>query len=136
MNAKEPWFVSMRAEALASLYLSHRDDLEIVRAPLHAGYHFLVYVSGGPLVGQKVLAIAAKGRRSAGAASKKANEPVFSVDLAAREGLDARLPWCVFLFNVDTEDGYYRWLYEPLITLQGQADLRLNAQQTDDGHRR
>ena len=30
----------------------------------------------------------------------------------------------VFLFDIDTEQGFYRWLAEPVVTRHGEAELR------------
>jgi hypothetical protein len=44
------------------------------------------------------------------------------------------LPICVFLFNVDSEQGFYRWLYEPVITSSDHAELRFNLETKPPQH--
>ncbi len=125
MAAAEPWFIGERAEALATMYLTRRQDLDVLPLPArargddlwvrlrdadHPNAHFLVEVKGILL------------------SHPRSRQPVreqFPVRYTRRDLGDRDVPVCLFLFTVDDEQGYYRWLYEPVIT-QGHARLRLD----------
>ena len=128
MVATEPWFIGDRAIALATMYLTRRQDLEIlpvvarghdssddIRVELRSQsnafpVHFLVKVKG-------VLRSGPRPGRSNG---------VFPVRYTRQELEYQGIPVCVFLFTVDDEQGYYRWLYEPVIAEQKNGVLQLD----------
>jgi len=126
MAVKQPWFVTERAEALAIVQLTRRPDLEIIPTPRQR-YDLLVRIGAScPPAKPRLFAVETRGmeRRSWRGSARKG--PVFAVEYAPEQLVGEGLPVCTFLYMVDEEDGYYRWLHEPVLTSDGQAELRLD----------
>jgi hypothetical protein len=125
MAVEQTWYVAERAEALAAIYLTRRDDLEVVpvsRYDRTAGYDLLVRMRNQGYCDDVSFGVETKGTRSKRSATKRD----FTVNYTRNQLHSAELPVCVFLFSVDDEQGFYRWLHEPVITPEGRAILRLN----------
>lgn len=131
MAAEQAWYIAERAEALATLFLTRRDDLEVRpsgRYGRDAGYDILVQIKKDHTVTDAAFGIEVKGVRS----EKRRGKSAFLVNYARSEIRAATLPVCIFLFAVDDEQGFYRWLFEPVISPQGKAELRFNLNITHD----
>lgn len=133
---EQPWFVGERAESLAILHLTRRKELEVIpisRYAHRAGYDLLVRVNQPNMADDATFAVAVKGERSL----PQGRDHLFQVRYSPIQLKQAELPVCIFLFNVTTEVGFYRWLYEPAVDKRNQANLRLAAefsqQTTPDG---
>ena len=116
MPIDESWAVGMRAEALAKLLLTERDDLELLDAsPLSSaiGYDFLVRIKNERSALGPEFAVEVKGFRP------PLLEGHFYSVLNGRlpQGKDSELPVVLFVFDVESKDGYYRWLYEPVVNM-------------------
>ncbi len=123
MAAEQAWYIAERAEALATLFLTRRNDLEVIpsgRYGRNAGYDLLVRLTPQHNSIDMTFGIEVKGVR----AEKRRGKGSFLVNYARNEIVDLGLPICVFLFAVDDEQGYYRWLFEPVIAPRGKAELR------------
>lgn len=123
MAAEQAWYIAERAEALAALFLTRREDLEIIpsgRYDRNPSYDLLVRIKTQNPGTDMSFGVEVKGVRS----EKRRGKNSFLVSYAHTELLDAGLPICVFLFAVDDEQGYYRWLLEPEIASDGNARLR------------
>jgi len=64
-----------------------------------------------------------KGLLSHRAKSTQSGDTTFSVSHTPRELKTSGIPVCLFLFTVDDGQGFYRWLYRPVITPEGKAEL-------------
>ncbi len=120
----QPWFIGERAEALAILHLTRCKELEIVPVSGYgngAGIDLLVRVNQPELPENAIFAVEVKGERSL----PHVRDQKFQVRYSPSQIKQSAWPVCVFLFNVTTEEGYYRWLYEPVIDDQNRAVLRL-----------
>ena len=125
MASKQSWYVTERAEALAALYLTRRKDLEVIpvgRYETDYPLDLLVTVKSGDKLGDASFGIEVKGVRKEGRGAKGQ----FRTSYSLREVHDRGLPICTFLFAVDDEQGYYRWLLEPVVSPDGNAHLKLN----------
>jgi hypothetical protein len=134
MAATEPWFVAERAEALAVVYLTHRDDVEVIPvspAASHPGYDLLVQLRHSDAATRPSFGIVVKGARSPRHVTGGTRPASFPVAYTARELTPNTLPVCLFLFTVDDELGYYRWLQQPQLDNQGQAMLRYSLPSAD-----
>lgn len=123
--ANQPWFVVERADALAALYLTRRSDVEVIpvsRYVRQPGYDFLVRITRPNLSNAALFAVETKGFRS----FPRNGSAQLELDFALSEIQGSELPICIFVFDVTTEEGRYRWLYEPVLNGQKAPYLRLN----------
>src|SRR6266542_116124 len=126
MAAEQPWYVGERAEALAIVYLTRREDLDVVSASAcmrSSGYDLLVYVGGRDEPEPVTFAVEVKGQLSHRARSSRSGDITFSVPHTPRELQTSGIPVCLFLFTVDDRQGFNRWLFRPVITPEGKAEL-------------
>ncbi len=128
MATVEPWYIGERAEALATMYLTRRQDLEVSSVSPRSRYTGsdiqirLKSKSGGAPI---TFIVKVKGVFRSSPRLGLPSSRMFPVRYAVQELEDRGLPVCIFLFTVDDERGYYRWLYEPVVSDQQQAVLRL-----------
>ncbi len=121
---EQPWFIRERAEALAILHLTRCRELAVIPVSGYgngAGHDLLVRVNQPELPENAFFAVEVKGERSL----PHVRNQQFHVRYTPIQIKASEVPVCVFLFNVTTEEGYYRWLYEPVIDNQNRAILRL-----------
>lgn len=119
----EPWFVMERAESLLVVHLTRRDDLKIERQPFGSWSDYLVHIHkkksgrifGVSLMGQRNLRVSPTGE-----------ETKFPLILNLSAPSHARiedLPFCFVVFDIDDNNGFYRWFREPAIDAEGRATL-------------
>ena len=129
MENTQVWYIEQRAEQLAFVYLSRRDDLVITKQPDDYGLDFLVsIVENGKYTG-RVFGVQIKARLSL--------EPIqpgislangFKLNFHESELLeDIPFPLCLFVFAMENDVGYYRWLKEPKFDSKGKPELVLNS---------
>lgn len=122
------WYIDQRAEQLAFVYLSRCDDLLINRQTNDFLIDYLVTITDngnytGKLFGVQVKAQLAIRPERRGAA--------FVIDLApSLIPEEIPFPLCLFVFSMDTDSGYYRWLKEPKLDEVGSAALVINRTNT------
>jgi hypothetical protein len=119
MTVEESWVSAMRAQALAKLLLTERDDLEVIDEPPGVGCDLLVRVRAESLVLVPEFTVEVKGTR-------RITDTVTLRDWLSSirvTGAIEGLPWCLFVFQVETRQGHYCWLNEPLIS-ENAATLR------------
>lgn len=127
MLSQQSFRIAKHAEVLAAVYLSRRSDLTVIpvsRYDRDAGYDILVQLDNDEIGLNVSFAIEAKGM--SGEHSKPHN--TFPVRYSTSQIKARSLPVCVFLFNVDSEQGYYRWLFEPVVDEIGRSSLQLDHQ--------
>jgi hypothetical protein len=122
MTAEESWASAMRAEALAKLLLTERDDLDVLQVSQTSpriGYDLLVRVHGTEVSPAPEFAVEVRGTR------KRLDSGTLAqiVRNQLARNADADLPICLFVFQVDARAGYYRWLYEPIVRDAEHAEL-------------
>lgn len=126
MSKAAPWYLAQRAEALALVYLTRRDDL-IVRQQTQGdtGIDYIIeIVSDGRSTG-RIFGLQLKARTTAlqGSALHK------SIGITYEQWMvELPFPLCLFVFIMETNEGYYKWLSEPVVTDDQKPKLRLNAQ--------
>lgn len=126
MAVKQPWFVVERAEALAVIALTRRDDLEVIPTP-RQNYDLLVRINDTrPASEPRFFVVETRGLEQRSRAAARAKEGIFPVEYSPLELSGEGLPVCTFLFLVDQTEGYYRWLHEPTVNHNGLAVLRLD----------
>ncbi len=118
------WYVDQRAEQLAFVYLSRRDDLIIRQQSNDALVDYLVTITENGLYTGKMFGVQVHAQLSI--------QPAYSgsaltIDLEAPLiPEDLPFPLCLFVFSMDTDIGYYRWLKAPTFTQAGKAMLTVN----------
>ncbi len=126
MAANTSWLHVMKAEALTKIHLTRRSDLDILtpsRSSL-AGYDFLVRVRGTGLLDTPEFGIEAQGidqpLESSRWRSRVLKDLARQADRQSATATDQALPICLFVFNIDTEEGLYLWLREPIVDQNGE----------------
>ena len=125
MITEQSFQISKHAEVLATVCLARRHDLLVIpvsRYNRDAGYDLLVQLNNKKFDSNMSFAIKVKGM--VGTNLEQSNS--FAVHYGRGQIQNGGLPACIFLFNVDSEQGYYRWLYEPIIDENGRPHLRLD----------
>lgn len=126
MTAKQSWVEPMRAESLAIIVLTRHQALEVIPIAPYAptsGYDLLVRVDGADMAPKPEFGIALKGTRR----PLDGLRGLTATPNATREVPGSGIPVCLFLYNVVTEEGIYRWLNEPVIERDDRVSLRLAA---------
>jgi hypothetical protein len=104
-------FLAQRAEKLAFLQLTRRDDLIVTEvAGRERGLDFLVTLARGGAPSVRVFGVQVKARE--GSVSDPAALSAFDDTQGASE---APFPLCEFLFTMSDDRGYYRWIRKPLV---------------------
>jgi len=128
MATKEAWYIGQRSEALAIMYLTRRDDLIISRQKEEErGLDFLVTLLkdggySGRLFGVQVKATVSTPKlvqRDDIIEIKSALKPLQSL-------AELPFPVCLFFFTLENDQGYYKWILEPVIEGQSNSQLFFN----------
>jgi len=122
MSDDESWVVASRAESLAKLLLTERDDLQVLQPSfgfLGAAYDYLVRVAGRDATPAPEFAVEVKGVR--GPADPEQIRSFIERSPGLVHPLD--LPLCLFVFDVDSRTGWFRWLVEPVVDAAGVGAL-------------
>lgn len=126
MAAEQSWVEALRSDALAKIVLTRHHALVVIPISRYApseGYDLLVRVDGTDIVPRPEFGIALKGTRRP---LDDLRELTVAPN-ATREVQGSGIPVCLFLFNVVTNEGIYRWLNEPVIEGHDRVTLRLIA---------
>jgi hypothetical protein len=115
------WFVADRARALATVYLTRRDDLAITDTKEQTGVEFLVSIRQNGKPSGRAFGVYLKGAMSP-VSVEHANK-VLKPSVEAFQRLGGFLyPVCLFFFTMVHNKGYFAWLLEP-VSDQGQPRL-------------
>ena len=128
MGEKRIWYLGARAEQLAILYLSRRDDLIITRSEADYGIDFLVSICKdnkliGRVFGVQIKAIMSLKPLCQG--SFDSNEIKLNVGKTFVLK-DIPFPLCLFVFAMDNDEGYYRWIKKPVLDSEEHPKLLFN----------
>jgi hypothetical protein len=133
MEEKKAWYLDERAQQLAIVYLSRRSDLAITRRQnSDYGLDFLVsLVKNGEYTG-RVFGVEVKARKSLQRirqASRDTDEIRLDIDsLPAYQ--DFPFPLCLFVFTMENDEGYYRWIKKPVYDVERESRLLFNESNT------
>ena len=109
-------FIKERARLLAFVVLTRRDDDVVVdQGDPRSAFDYLVFLSSDGTPTGRVFAVTVEGRDVGQSVLPLSQDP------AGVE--DAPFPVCVFLFMMEDDRGYYRWLKEPTVA-RGRSQLR------------
>jgi hypothetical protein len=115
-NKEQEWFVAERTRALATMYLTRRDDIVIKDArDAEVGLEYLIYIvkeTEVPAVRQFGVALRGTPSPATEGQLDKVLRP--TVRGLHRVGL-VPYPVCLFHFTMEDNQGYYTWVAEPAV---------------------
>lgn len=120
------WFVAERAKALAIVLLTRRDDLVVKETKEDNGLDYTVYIKTEDNVGDRPFGVCTEATMTP-VTLDEANEHLKPVLERARSTTRFNFPVCVFYFTVKNDQGYYAWVYEPVVTAAGEPRLSADA---------
>ena len=132
MASSTSWIYAMRAETLAKLILTRRPDLDVLTTSgsFRGGYDLLVRITGTGLSLTPEFGVLTKGIDQPLTSTRWRSSVLRSVvrleDRDGARGTDQFLPVCLFVFNIDTEEGLYLWLKEPQVEKDGNSRVQLS----------
>lgn len=113
-------FLAERAENLAFLQLTRSGDLIVNRvASPDTGVDFLVTVARRGILTGRMFGVQVKAREGS---IEQASDLEAAVE--PRSVTDAPFPFCVFVYTMSDDRGYYRWLKEPVLGPRRKPVLR------------
>jgi hypothetical protein len=118
MAVAEDRFFETRAAQLAIVHLTRHSDVHVTQEPQDYGVDLLVsLLEDGRNVG-RLLAVQVKAVSSKDRISSKSTDQEFWRQEAAFHTF--RLPLCLFVFNMENDQGYYRWVRQPDSSLENR----------------
>lgn len=127
MSTTIPWYVTQRAEALAGVYLTRRDDLVLSKAPEEAGLDFLVTLCKDTEQSSRLFGVQVKAQVTTADALQNGHGVMAPPDLASDASLhELPFPVCLFFFTLMDDRGYYKWIVEPKVEVGEPFDLSWN----------
>ncbi len=110
MSGPQPWYLTKRAEALAVVHLTRRDDLRVGRNVFDHGPDLLVsVVRDGAMTGRQ-FGVSLKARVT-GARPPRVERA--SLQRERERYRDVPFPVCLFMFFMEDDAGFFRWIVEP-----------------------
>jgi hypothetical protein len=128
MATKEAWYIGQRSEALAIMYLTRRDDLIVSRQKeKDRGLDFLVTLLKDGGYSGRLFGVQVKATVSTPKLVQHDNLIEIKLNLDSLQSL-AELPFpvCLFFFTLENDQGYYKWILEPVIEGQSSSKLFFN----------
>jgi hypothetical protein len=111
--------LAFRAEKLAFLHLTRRDDLIVTEAAgRESGLDFLVTLARGGVPSVRVFGVQAKAREGS-----VSDAGTLDTLMETRTASEAPFPLCLFLFTMSDDRGYYRWVKKPVVASAEKAAL-------------
>lgn len=114
--------IERRAEQLAYLFLTENGSLSVSRPQSEEdGLDFLVQIPGRSSGSAPQFGVQVKGKKASPFLNGHAAPPFLEAPGMKPNGRHARssLPLCLFLFFVDSDASYFRWLQEPVLEKYG-----------------
>ncbi len=118
--------LEFRAENLAVVHLTRRPDLIVSRPDREYGLDLLVTVAPRDKPSGRLFGVQVKGVMSEQNLRRTA-DGIMSTDNGNAAGLisEAPFPVCQFVFTMSDDQGYYRWINEPVCDRANGATLHL-----------
>ncbi|MEH1872067.1 DUF4365 domain-containing protein [Nostoc sp.] len=130
MKTTAPWYIARRAESLAIVYLTRRDDL-IISQPTpkpNQELDFLITITKDGVYTGRLFGIEVKAIDSTSNLNK--HNDILKLDKnrlnIVQKFQDLPFPVCLFFFILENDKGYYKWILEPKINGQKQVSLNFN----------
>lgn len=107
-----------RAFALATIFLSRRNDFTIYRSGEDdIGIDFIVHIQHDNHFTGRVFGVILKYTST----SRNIKKEGFSISTKLLH-IETDIPICMMAFTMQSNEGYYKWLYEPVV-VEGNARL-------------
>lgn len=131
MTITENWILAERAVQLAIVHLTRRDDLIVTPATADDGIDLLITITQRSVRTGRIFGIQVKGHAALPIVTNGAPDTyTFTIPtVAAPTLIELPFPLCLFIFAMDSDLGYYRWLVEPRIAADQPPSLRVNPKQ-------
>jgi hypothetical protein len=129
MQTEQPWYIGFRSEALAVVYLTRRDDLIVYRDTKDYDLDVLVSISKNGEDINRLFGVEIKAVKSTPKIIQ--NDDIFNIEGSDINVLQSRFtkcnfPICLFFFTLDNDNGYYKWIFEPIIDNETGNKLKRN----------
>ncbi|MBK1986112.1 DUF4365 domain-containing protein [Sphaerospermopsis aphanizomenoides BCCUSP55] len=129
MQTEQPWYIGFRSKALAIVSLTERDDLIVYRDTKDYDLDVLVSISKNGEDINRLFGVEIKAVKSTPNIIQ--NDDVFNIEGADINVLLSRFtkcnfPICLFFFTLDNDNGYYKWILEPVIDNENGNKLKRN----------
>jgi hypothetical protein len=139
MSTIEAWYIWQRSEALAIMYLTRRDDLIVSRQKKEQGLDFLVTLLRNGSYSGRLFGVQIKATVSTPKLVQRDDSVEIKLNLDPLQSLtELPFPVCLFFFTLENDQGYYKWILEPVLEGQNNSKLFFNntnnfKKLTDDG---
>ena len=129
MQTEQPWYIGLRSKALAIVSLTERDDLIVYRDTKDYDLDVLVSISKNGEDINRLFGVEIKAVKSTPKIIQ--NDDIFNIEGADINVLQSRFtkcnfPICLFFFTLDNDNGYYKWILEPILDQEKSNKLKLN----------
>jgi hypothetical protein len=114
MKEQKRWYLDTRAEYLAIIHLSRRDDLVITKQPEaeNYGFDFLISICQGKKPTGRVFGIQIKAVMSLKPFYQDPHANEIQLDLTTHH-TDMPFPLYLLVFTMENDDGYFKWINPP-----------------------
>ena len=126
MAIQEAWYVGQRAESLAVMYLTRRNDLIVSKQQEDYDLDFLVTILKDGNYSGRLFGIEVKAKASTPDLIQRNGAVEIKLNGASSSLTEFPFPVCLFFFTLENDCGYYQWILEPDIEGQNNSKLLLN----------
>jgi Domain of unknown function (DUF4365) len=126
METAAPWYIGKRAESLAIVYLTRRDDLIISQPTPDKGLDFLITITKDGVSSGRLFAVKVKATVSTSGLIQHNDIIKLKTNINTYLFRDLPFPACLFFFTLDNDQAYYKWILEPNIHDQNNGNLQFN----------
>lgn len=129
MQREQPWYIGLRSKALAVVYLTRRDDLIVDTEKKEHDLDILVSIRQNGKNINRIFGVEVKAIKSSPNIIQ--NDHIFNIEGANINVLQSRFikcnfPICLFFFTLDNDNGYYKWISEPILDNENSNKLKSN----------
>ncbi|MBN3906792.1 MAG: DUF4365 domain-containing protein [Nostoc sp. NMS1] len=126
METTAPWYIEKRAESLAIVYLTRRDDLIISQPTLDKGLDFLITITKDGVSSGRLFGVEVKATVSTSGLIQHNDIIKLKTNINTYFFRDFPFPVCLFFFTLDNDKAYYKWILEPNINESNNVCLIFN----------
>ncbi|BAZ28236.1 hypothetical protein NIES4074_06670 [Cylindrospermum sp. NIES-4074] len=127
MVKKEPWYIKLRSNALAIVYLTRRDDLIVSQQQKGTGLDLLVTITKDGNHRGRIFGVEVKATVSSSELIQHQNSfRLKNIRHNIESFKDLPFPFCLFFFTLDNDKTYYKWILEPIVKYENDVTLKFN----------
>ncbi|AFZ58393.1 DUF4365 domain-containing protein [Anabaena cylindrica FACHB-243] len=129
MQTEQAWYIGLRSKALTVVYLTRRDDLIVDTEKKEHDLDILVSIRQNGKNINRIFGVEVKAIKSSPKIIQ--NNHIFNIEGADINVLQSRFikcnfPICLFFFTLDNDNGYYKWINEPILDNENSNKLKSN----------